>query len=508
MNGAITPAIPRYAVPTIIGARGTRAFPFLRTAAAYATFVLLPAAGLLWVLHAGHHLPAATNPIVKAVDRGPRVSFQTSLFLTQIIIIIATARLLGSALRKLGQPRVVGEMLAGLILGPSLLGAVAPAAYEWLFPPGMIRPLNALSQTGIVLFMFLIGLELNVREMIRQSRESFVISHASIAIPMFAGGALALFFYHDFAVTGMPFHTFALFLGCAMSITAFPVLARILRESANQNSAFHSMVLGCAATADVSAWVILAFVISLARGSAMSLAAIGQMMAGITLYLLLMIAVVRPFLKMICRGRANNESDALTQNQLGIVLLVVLMSAVATELLNLHAIFGAFFAGLVMPHNRRVNETIQNRLNDLLSILLLPLFFAYAGLRANVASIATLSNWLACGAIIGVAVVSKIGGCVAAGRATGMSWRGAGAIGVLMNARGLMELVLLTIGLHLGIITPLLFTIMVVMAIATTLMATPIFTRLTARPDDIGGLSPSQIISTGHFGSACINARP
>jgi Kef-type K+ transport system membrane component KefB len=328
--------------------------------------------------------------------------------------------------------------------------------------------------------MFLIGLELNPREMIRQSRESLVVSHASIAVPMFAGGVLALFFYRDFAVAGMPFYTFALFLGCAMSVTAFPVLARILRESGAGNSAFHSMALGCAATADVSAWIILAFVISLARGNAMNLAAMGQMVAGITLYLLIMIAVVRPFLKKFFNGRGSdsNGSDGLTHNQLGIVLLVVLASAVATELLNLHAIFGAFVAGVVMPHERRVNETICNRLNDLLSILLLPLFFAYAGLRANVAAMATLSNWLICGAIIGVAVVSKIGGCVAAGRVTGMTWRGAGAIGVLMNARGLMELVLLTIGLNLGIITPLLFTIMFIMAIVTTLMTTPLFKRL------------------------------
>lgn len=301
-----------------------------------------------------------------------------------------------------------------------------------------------------------------------------------MAVPMFAGCVLALFFYRDFAVAGIPFYTFALFLGCAMSVTAFPVLARILRESGAGNSAFHSMALGCAATADVSAWIILAFVISLARGHAMNLAAMGQMMASITLYLLIMIAAVRPFLKKICSGRGSddNGSDGLTQNQLGIVLLVVLASAVATELLNLHAIFGAFVAGVLMPHDRRVNETIRNRLDDLLSILLLPLFFAYAGLRANVAAMATLSNWLICGAIIGVAVVSKIGGCVAAGRATGMTWRGAGAIGVLMNARGMMELVLLTIGLNLGIITPLLFTIMFIMAIVTTLMTTPLFTRL------------------------------
>jgi len=480
MNGVIAPAVSGFANAKSLVADDTQTSRLLRTAAAYAIFVLLPAAGLLWVIHAGRALPAAINAVAKAVDRGPRVSFQTSLFLTQVIIIITTARLLGNGLRKLGQPRVVGEMLAGLILGPSLLGTVSPAAYAWLFPPGMIRPLNALSQTGIVLFMFLIGLELNVRELIRQSRESFVISHASIAIPMFAGGALSLFFYRDFAVTGVPFPTFALFLGCAMSVTAFPVLARILRESAPGNSAFHSMALGCAATADVSAWMILAFVISLARGHTMSLPAIGQTLAGITVYLLIMIAVVRPILKRICsrRGPDNNGSHVLSQNQLGIVLLVVLVSAVATELLNLHAIFGAFVAGVIMPQDERVNESILNRLDDLLSILLLPLFFAYAGLRANVAAIGTLSNWLLCGAIIGVAVVSKIGGCVAAGRATGMTWRGAGAIGVLMNARGLMELVLLTIGLQLGIITPLLFTIMVIMAIVTTLMATPLFTRL------------------------------
>ena len=480
MSGAITSAAPGYGSEALADSLSTAPRPFFRTPVVYAIFVLVPVAGLLWVLHAGHGLPAALNPAFKAVDRGPRVSFQTSLFLTQVIIILTTARLLGSALRKLGQPRVIGEMLAGLIVGPSLLGAVSPAAYAWLFPPGMIRPLNALSQTGIVLFMFLVGLELNPREMIRQSRESLVVSHASMALPMFTGGVLALFCYRQFAAAGVPFYTFALFLGCAMSVTAFPVLARILRESGIGNSAFHSMALGCAATADVSAWMILAVVISLARGNAMNLVAIGQMVGGISLYLLIMIAAVRPFLKRTCNRAPmdGDGSDPLTENQLGIVLLVVLASAVATELLNLHAIFGAFVAGVIVPRDRGVNENIRNRLNDLLSILLLPLFFANAGLRADVAAMTTLSNWLMCGAIVGVAVVSKIGGCVAAGRASGMTWRGAGAIGVLMNARGSMELVLLTIGLNLGIITPLLFTIMFIMAIVTTLMTTPLFTRL------------------------------
>ena len=494
MNGGITSAIPDYA--EFVVAKDVQTFRLLRTVAAYVTFVLLPAAGLFWILRTGNALlPPVTATAVAATDSlpGSQIILRTPIFLTQIIIIIAAARLVGSVLRKLGQPRVVGEMLAGLMLGPSLLGAVAPAAYAWLFPVGTVRFLSALSQTGIVLFMFLIGLELNVREIVRRSRESFVVSHASIAVPMFAGGALAFVFYRQFAIAGMPFPTFALFLGCAMSITAFPVLARILRDSSLANSAFGSMAIGCAALADVSAWIILAFVISLAHGNAVGIAALGHTAIGIALYLLVMTTVVRKFLKMICRGRASSEarSDALTQNQLGIVLLVVLASAVTTELLHIHAIFGAFIAGVVMPKNEGMNETIRKRFGDLLSILLLPLFFAYAGLRTNVGAIATLSNWLACGAIIGVAVFSKIGGCLAAGRATGMSWRTAGALGVLMNARGLMELVLLTIGLQLGIITPLLFTIMVIMAIATTLMAAPLFTRLMARQNDIGALSRS-----------------
>ena len=490
MNAGTTAALSGYAKGSLAFPNSMRSFRPLRTGAAYLAFVVLPIAGLLWVLHTGTALlPPLNTGAATATDSIPasQIVLRTPIFLTQIIIIVAAARLVGSVLRKLRQPRVVGEMLAGLMLGPSLLGALAPGAYAWLFPVGTVRFLNALSQTGIVLFMFLIGLELNVREIIRRSRDSLIVSHASIAIPMFAGVALALVFYRKFAMAGIPFPTFALFLGCAMSVTAFPVLARILRDSGIAQSAFGSMAIGCAAIADVSAWIILAFVISLARGKSIGVAGFAHTIGAIAVYLLIMITVARPLLKTICRPRETNDgcSDTLTQNQLGAVMLVVLASAVATELLNIHAIFGAFVAGVIMPNDQRVNETIRKRLEDLLSILLLPLFFAYAGLRTNVGAIATISNWVACLAIIGVAVFSKIGGCLAAGRVTGMSWRCAGGLGVLMNARGLMELVLLTIGLHLGIITPLLFTIMAIMAIATTMMATPIFTRLMTQRHEI-----------------------
>jgi len=491
MNAGTTATPSGYAKGSLVFPDSLHSFQPLRTAASYLAFVVLPVASLLWVLHTGSALlPPLNTAATAATDSIPasQIVLRTPIFLTQVIIIIAAARLVGSVLRKLGQPRVVGEMLAGLMLGPSLLGALAPGAYAWLFPVGTVRFLNALSQTGIVLFMFLIGLDLNVREIIRRSRESLIVSHASIAIPMFAGVALAFVFYRQFAMAGIPFSTFALFLGCAMSVTAFPVLARILRDSGKAQSAFGSMALSCAAVADVSAWIILAFVISLAHGKSIGVSGFAHTIGGIAVYLLVMITIARSLLKRICVMREPSDGcfGALTQNQLGAVMLVVLASAVVTELLNIHAIFGAFVAGVMMPDDQRVKETIRKRLEDLLAVLLLPLFFAYAGLRTNVGAIATISNWVACGVIIGTAIFSKIGGCLAAGRSTGMSWRTAGALGVLMNARGLMELVLLTIGLHLGIITPVLFTIMVIMAIATTTMATPIFTRLMHQHHEIG----------------------
>jgi len=457
-----------------------------RVTIAYLVFVVLPIGGAFWLLEAGSRLPASLNAasaVAPSAVPASHIVLRTPIFLTQIIVVIVSARLLGSALRRLGQPRVIGEMLAGLLLGPSFLGAVSPAAYAWLFPLGSVRFLNALSQIGIVLFMFLVGLELDLRQVVRQSRETLVLSHASIAVPLCAGVALAIPFQQQFGTADVLFPVFGLFLGCAMSVTAFPVLARILRDSGAARTSLGAMVMGCAAMADIAAWLILAFVISLARDNNMNVATLAHVLLGLAVYLVVMLALGRPLLKHICRRRLvdGGDSNGLTQNQLGGIVVVVLASAVATELLNVHAIFGAFVAGAIMPRDDHVNEAIRYRFEDVLSILLLPLFFAYAGLRTDIMAMTTTTDWLACGAIIAVAVVSKIGGSLFAGRAAGMSWHTAGAIGVLMNARGLMELVLLTIGLQLGIITPLLFTMMVIMALATTVLATPLFTWISAK---------------------------
>lgn len=458
-----------------------------RSLIVYCTCVLLPLVALLWILRVGSGLAAPLTAAAAGVaDSMPASSviLRPAIFLTQIIVIIAISRLIGAALRKLGQPRVIGEMLAGLMLGPSLLGTVAPHLYAWLFPFGTIRFLSALAQTGLVLFMFLVGLELDVRELLTRRRETVVVSHASIMIPMLAGTALALLLYRNFAMAGTEFRTFALFLGCAMSITALPVLARILRESGLNRSAFGATAISCAAVADVSAWIIFALTVSIAHDDAANAGIpIWHTIAGMAVYLLVMITLVRPLLQLVCRRRRSDQkkSQSLTTDQLGVVLLVVLLSAAVTEFLKIHAIFGAFVVGVVMPREKFVSDTIHHRLDDLLSILLLPLFFAYAGLRTNVAALASLQNWIVCGLIVAIAVISKIGSCLIAGRATGMPWRTASGLGVLMNARGLMELVLLTIGLQLGLITPLLFTIMVVMAVSTTLMTTPLFSCIMRR---------------------------
>jgi len=456
----------------------------MRVGVLYVLCVLLPLVGVLWILHAGARLaPPVTAAVARTSNSFPASSIvlRPAIFLVQIIVIIAASRILGAVLRKLGQPRVIGEMLAGLILGPSLLGLLAPNVYEWLFPFGTVRFLSALAQTGLVLFMFIVGMELDVNELRGRHRETFVVSQASIMVPMLAGTALALALYRKFAVVGTEFTTFALFLGCAMSITALPVLARILRESNLGRSTFGSTALGCAAIADVSAWIIFAITISIARDdSTNTQTPLWRSIAALAVYLFVMVAVVRPVLHKICarwRDQKSNE-QSLSPDQLGAVLLIMLASAAATELLKIHAIFGAFVAGVMMPRNKSVSESVSSRLDDLLSILLLPLFFAYAGLRTNVGALNSLQDWMVCGMIIAVAVISKIGSCVIAGRSTGMPLRTATGLGVLMNARGLMELVLLTIGLQLGIITPQLFTIMFIMAIFTTAITSPLFHRV------------------------------
>ena len=404
----------------------------------------------------------------------------TSLYLLQIPVIVAAARGAGWLLEKLGQPRVVGEMLAGILLGPSLLGWLAPGLSAALFPPESLSALSAFSQIGLVFFLFLVGIE-NDPSQLRGHREAVVLtSHASITFPFLLGTLLALYLYPHFSDGSVTFMQFALFMGVSMSITAFPVLARILEEVGQKNTPIGAIAIVCAAVDDVTGWLVVALVLLLTQGST------GHLPLWLTLictavYLVTMLGLVPRGLRWLwCR---NQGTGPVNGTMLASALLVTLISASATEYLGLHALFGGFVAGLVMPKDPRFVHAVTAKLQDVTLILLLPVFFALSGLRTRLGMLNDLESWLFFGAVLGVAILGKFGGALFAARATGLGWRHAAQIGVLVNTRGLMELVVLNIGVDIGIVSPRLFTTAVLMAVVTTVMTTPILRRLS--PKDV-----------------------
>lgn len=389
----------------------------------------------------------------------------------QIVVILVAARLLGIVFRTIHQPQVIGEMVAGILIGPSFLGWIAPSASAFLFPPSSLGFLNALSQVGVLAFMFVIGLELNPRLLRGRGRTALVTSHASIVLPFFLGSLLALYLYPRLSDSSVTFTSFALFMGIAMSITAFPVLARILTERRLLQHPVGVVAIACAAVDDVTAWCLLAVVVVIARagGSSMPLVTIigGSLCFGLLLWFL-----VRPFLRRL--EQHFHKRGGLTQNLLAGVLILVFASAWVTETLGIHALFGAFMVGAIFPKDPAFVRALTQRTEDLVVVLFLPLFFAFTGLRASIGMVNGSQMWLDCLLIIAVAVVGKLGGSMLAARFTGMGWRESAAIGILMNTRGLIELVVLNIGLDIGVISPALFTMMVLMALVTTFMTTPL----------------------------------
>ncbi len=398
-----------------------------------------------------------------------------ALLLAQIVVILLTARLVGRLMRKLGQPQVVGEMVAGVALGPSLLGALAPDAWAMLFPASSLGFLNTLSQLGLILFMFLVGLELDTRSLQSRGKVALVISWSSIAAPFLLGALLAPVLFRTLAPPGVDFTGFALFLGAAMSVTAFPVLARILEERQLTRTPLGTIAIACAAVDDVSAWLILAVVVSIVRSgeSASYLLTFGGTLAYVAIMLTLGAAFLGRF------GRRVSETGTIAQGQLAAVMVAVLVSAGITELLGIHALFGAFLAGAVMPRDDRFRHALASRFEDILVAFLLPLFFAFTGLRTQLDLVLAGSGHLwALALIMLVAIGGKFGGTAVAARVMGLSWRSGALLGALMNTRGLMELVILNIGLDIGVISPALFAMMVFMALTTTLMTTPAVVRL------------------------------
>jgi K+:H+ antiporter len=393
-----------------------------------------------------------------------------TLLIVQFLVIIGVSRLIGQGARWMGQPLVIAEVLAGILLGPSLLGWLAPGAMEWLFPANSMPVLKMLSQVGLILFMFLIGLELDPKLLKGRGHASVVISHTSILVPFGLGAGAALWLYPRLSEPSVPFSSFVLFMGVAMSITAFPVLARILTERRLMSSRVGAMTITCAAVDDVTAWCLLAFVVSIVRASDLMHAGLTTVLA--MLYIAFMLGLVRPFLARLGARVANKEG--LNQNGVALTLMMLLASAWATELIGIHALFGAFMMGAVIPKEGGLAQALAEKLEDVAVVLLLPLFFAFSGLRTQIGLLSTSDHWVMCGLIILLACVGKFGGSAVAARLTGMRWREAGALGILMNTRGLMELIVLNIGLDLGVISPTLFTMMVVMALVTTFMTTPL----------------------------------
>jgi len=391
--------------------------------------------------------------------------------LLQIAVILAVARAVGWIFRRFHQPQVVGEMAAGILLGPSLFGWVAPDLSAALFPPESLEYLNVLSQVGLLFFMFLVGLEFDPRMLRGRGRAAIVISHVSIVVPFGLGAALALFLYPRLSAETVPFTGFALFMGAAMSVTAFPVLARILTERNLLRTRLGALTIACAAVDDVTAWTILAFVIAIVRSTAAE-TPLWITLSGTLLYMGVLIFGVRRALLWLESFYHNR--GRLTQDMVAGILLLLLVSSWTTEWLGIHALFGAFALGAVMPKDPGFVHDLVAKLEDVTVIFLLPLFFAFTGLRTSIGLVSGAEMWLYAGLILFVAVLGKFGGSALAARATGLPWREAGALGILMNTRGLMELVILSIGLELGVISPTLFTMMVFMALFTTFMTTPI----------------------------------
>jgi Kef-type K+ transport system membrane component KefB len=434
---------------------------------------------MYWIVSKGKALEIGREVVVPSSNDTLLEQFLTSLqhnlqhplaiLLLQIITIIIVARFFGWIFRKIGQPSVIGEIIAGIFLGPSLVGMYFPEYSSLLFPAASLGNLQFLSQIGLILFMFVIGMELDLKVLKNKAKEAVVISHASIVFPFALGMGLSYFIYRQFAPQGVEFLSFSLFMGIAMSITAFPVLARIVQERGIHKTKLGTIVITCAAADDITAWCILAAVIAIVKAG--TFASSLYIMAMALVYVLAMLYLVKPFLKKV--GDLYSNRDSISKPVVAIFLLTLIISSYLTEIIGIHALFGAFMTGAIMPDIAKIRNIFIEKVEDVAVILLLPLFFVFTGLRTEIGLINDIYLWKITGVIILVAVIGKFVGSALAARFVGQNWRDSLTIGALMNTRGLMELVVLNIGYELGVLSPKIFTMMVIMALLTTFMTGP-----------------------------------
>lgn len=393
-----------------------------------------------------------------------------AILIIQIVSIIVISRIFSFIFNKIGQPTVIGEIIAGIILGPSVVGLFFPEVSGFLFPKESLGNLQFLSQVGLILFMFVIGMELDTKVLRHQANDAIVISHTSIVFNYALGMGLAFYLYQDFAPSATQFLPFALFMGIAMSITAFPVLARVIQERGLTKTRLGTIAITCAASDDITAWCILAAVIAIVKAGTFVSALFTIGMA--IIYVVLMLTVVRPFLKKL--GTIYNERETISKTIIALLFVIMLGSAYMTEIIGIHALFGAFLAGVIMPETFSFRKVIMEKIEDVSVVLLLPLFFVFTGLRTQIGLLNDAHLWAVCGVIVFTAVAGKFGGSAIAARVVGQSWKDSLSIGALMNTRGLMELIVLNIGYDLGILSPEVFAMMVLMALVTTFMTGPL----------------------------------
>jgi Kef-type K+ transport system membrane component KefB len=446
----------------------------------YITFTGALIALMYWIIFLGtKHLELNANTPMVEVIHSPWADFLNSLLhnfqhplallLAQIATIIVVARAFGWICSKIRQPVVIGEMIAGILLGPSFFGMYLPEFSSSLFPEESLGNLQFLSQMGLILFMFIVGMEVNIKTLKDKAYDALVISHASIFIPFTLGVGLSYFLYQEFAPKNIPFSIFALFSGIAMSVTAFPVLARIVLERGINKTKLGTIVLSCAAADDVTAWFILAALIAFVKA--------GTFMNGIytivltVVYVAVMFKIVRPLLQNI--SERYSDEDKIEKPVVAVFFLILILSACTAEIIGIHALFGAFLVGTLMPETPQFRRIFIEKVEDVALVLLLPLFFVFTGLRTQIGLLDEPYLWMITALIIFVAVAGKFAGSTIAAKYVGQSWKDSLSIGALMNTRGLMELVVLNIGYDLGILSPEIFTMMVIMALVTTCMTGP-----------------------------------
>ncbi|MCT4329153.1 cation:proton antiporter [Elizabethkingia anophelis] len=445
----------------------------------YITTIIFFSGLMYWFFIEGKTLEAGENIISKTSGGSTWDNFVDSfmvnlhhplaLLLIQIVTIILVARLFGWICMKMKQPSVIGEMIAGIALGPSLLGLYFPEFSAFLFPKESLGNLQFLSQIGLIFFMYIVGMELDLSVLRKKAHDAVVISHASIIIPFALGIGLSYFIYKEFAPDGVQFSSFALFIAIAMSITAFPVLARIVQERNLQKTKLGTIVITCAAADDITAWCILAAVIAIVKAGSFTSSIYVIIMA--IAYVFLMIKVVRPFLKRI--ADLQTGKGIMSKSVVAIFFLILIISAYATEVIGIHALFGAFMAGAIMPENTKFRNIFIEKVEDVALVVLLPLFFVFTGLRTEIGLLNHGHLWMTAGLIILVAVIGKFIGSALTAKFLRIGWKDSLTIGALMNTRGLMELIVLNIGYDLGVLSPEIFAMMVIMALFTTFMTGP-----------------------------------